>query len=179
MDPLENPPSNPCFGCGPGHDRGLRLSFARGEDGDGPFVAATHTPAEDEVGWPGLLHGGLHFTLLYEASYWAALTLGPALMTARGDLTFEEHVVPRVGRPLEVRGRIAGVEPTGEAGEGREERPVVEGGGPDRHRIRAATRGGDGRLLGTLAGTWAPADREAVEAAGIDLPDYLDEDLAP
>lgn len=56
---------------------------------------------------------------------------------------------------------------------------MVEGGGPDRHRIRAATRGGDGRLLGTLAGTWAPADREAVEAAGIDLPDYLDEDLAP
>lgn len=176
MDPLENPAANPCFGCGPGHDRGLRLAFARGEDGDGPFVAATHTPAGDEVGWPGLMHGGLHFTLLYEASYWAGLTLGPALMTARGELTFEEETVPRVGRPVEVRGRIVDVEPTGEGGE---ERPGVEGDGPHRHRIRAATRGGDGRLLGTLEGTWAPASREAVEAAGIDLPGYLDGDLAP
>lgn len=179
MDPLENPAANPCFGCGPGHERGLRLSFARGEDGDGPFVAAAHTPAEDEVGWPGLLHGGLHFTLLYEASYWAALTLGPALMTARGELTFEEHVVPRVGRPVEVRGRLLGAETADEADrDGRNEADGPEATG-DRYRVRAATRGEDDRLLGTLEGTWAPASREAVEAAGIDLPDYLDDELGP
>lgn len=169
MEPLDNPASNPCFGCGPGHERGLRLSFSRGEDDEGPFVAASYTPEDDEIGWPGFMHGGLHFTVLYEASYWAALTLGPAVMTARGELVFDERIVPRVGRAFEARARIV-------------EREVPED--PEalaqaRFDVRATSTGDDGRTLGRLTGIWQPASRERIERAGIELPDYLAGELAP
>lgn len=160
MDPLANPEENPCFGCGPNHARGLQLSFGRDEDEQGrPFVTAVHTPAEDEIGWPGFFHGGLHFTILYEASYWAALTLGPGLMVADGQLTFDERTTPRVGRKLRARGFI-------EAQQG------------DRFRVRAITEGEDGRHLGTLEGYWRPVQREAIERAEIELPDYLMDEMA-
>jgi hypothetical protein len=78
---LENPPENPCFGCGPEHARGLRLSFEKTLGADGvEEIQSTFTPGTDEVGWPGIFHTGLHFTVLYEVSYWAALTLGGRLI---------------------------------------------------------------------------------------------------
>lgn len=160
MRTLDNPEDNPCFGCGPANDRGLSLSFARDEDDNGrPFVTALHEPGEDEIGWPGFFHGGLHFTLLYETSYWTALTLGPAMMTADSQLVFDERTVPRVGKPVRTRG-------------------FLEGETDDRYRVRAVSLGADGRHLGTLEGRWRPARREEIERAGIELPDYLMEGLA-
>lgn len=159
MEPLENPEENPCFGCGPGHPRGLNLRFARDEDDQGrPFVTAKHTPADDEVGWPGFFHGGLHFTLLYETSYWTALTFGPGVMVADGQLNFDERVVPRVGRGVRTKG-------------------FLEGEVEDRYRVRAVTQGEEGRHLGTLEGYWRPVTREEIERAEVELPAYLEQDL--
>lgn len=155
MRELENPAENPCFGCGPGHERGLNLSFAQDEDDEGrPFVTTEHTPTEDEVGWPAFLHGGLHFTLLYETSYWTALTLGEVLMVADGQLTFDERTVPIVGRTVRTRG-------------------FLEAAVEDRHRVRAVSLGEDGRHLATLEGYWRPVTRAEIERAEIELPGYL------
>lgn len=160
MRTLANPEENPCFGCGPDHERGLGLSFARDEDDNGrPFVTALHEPAEDEVGWPGFFHGGLHFTLLYETSYWAALELGPSVMIADGQLAFDERTTPRVGMPVRTRG-------------------FLEDEHEGRYRIRAVSLGEEGRHLGTLEGRWRPVTRAEVERAEIDLPDYLVDELA-
>lgn len=160
MVELDNPPENPCFGCGPANPRGLQLSFERREDDGTPVVATTYTPAEDEIGWPGLLHGGLHFLLLYEVSYWTALELGGKLMTQAGHLTFEQPTVPHTGRPVEATGRLS------DRGEGWV-------------RVEARTNGTDGRPLGRLAGPWSPVSRARVEAAGIELPAYLLAEMAP
>ncbi len=159
MRRLDNPDENPCFGCGPGHERGLNLEFARDEDDEGrPFVTAEHTPAEDEVGWPGFLHGGLHFTLLYETSYWTALTLGPGVMVADGQLTFDERTVPRVGKTVTTRG-------------------FLEAAVEERYRVRAVSLGEDGRHLATLEGYWRAVSRGEIERAGIELPEYLMDEL--
>ena len=51
-----------CFGCGQENPIGLRLSF----DHDGDALVARFVPGEDHQGWPGIVHGGIIATLLYE-----------------------------------------------------------------------------------------------------------------
>ena len=52
---LENDGTNPCFGCGPGNPRGLRLSFHRVGDRVETMLLADVTME----GWPGRLHSGI------------------------------------------------------------------------------------------------------------------------
>jgi len=155
MQELENPPENPCFGCGPEHPRGLRLRFyeAMSESG-AKEVRATFVPQPDEIGWPGLFHHGLHFTVLYEASYWAALTLGGKLWISRGEITYHADRLPRVGKTHIV---VARIDQTA----------------ADELLVRAESSDSSGRGCGSLASRWRPASRTAVERAGITLPPYL------
>ena len=51
-----------CFGCGSENAVGLRLSFEM-EDGK---LSAEFTPMEHHQGWPGVVHGGIICSLLYE-----------------------------------------------------------------------------------------------------------------
>ena len=51
-----------CFGCGQENPIGLRLSF----DWEGDALVSRFTPGEDHQGWPGVVHGGIIATLLYE-----------------------------------------------------------------------------------------------------------------
>ena len=112
MVELENPPENPCFGCGPQHPRGLRLKFERVVADDGVAeVISRFTPKADEVGWPTLFHHSLHFGVLYETSYWTALTLGGRLWVSVGPVTYTADRLPRVGVPHVARARIRRAEP--------------------------------------------------------------------
>jgi hypothetical protein len=155
MPALENPIENPCFGCGPRHARGLRLQFAEETAPDGVReVRAEFTPRPDEIGWPTLFHHGLHFTVLYEASYWAALTLGGRLWVSAGPLEYTADRLPRVG----VRHRAVG--------------RVVER-DPSRLTTRATTETMEGKPCGSLEAAWRPARRDLVERAGVPLPGYL------
>jgi hypothetical protein len=96
MTILENPDESPCFGCGPRHARGLRLSFER----EGDAVRTTYEPKADEVGWPGIFHTGLHFTVLFETCYWAALELtGQVHVLSREPATFQQDRCPAWGSP--------------------------------------------------------------------------------
>lgn len=161
MPELENPEENPCFGCGPRHARGLRLRFEQGIAPDGSAEVSTRfTPQADEIGWPTLFHHGLHFMVLYETSYWAALTLGGKLWVSQGPITYTAARLPRVGIPHVARGRIVRREATGLT-------------------IEATTATREGKPCGLLQSTWVPAVRETIERAGVPLPDYLLSELAP
>jgi hypothetical protein len=156
---LENPPENPCFGCGPLHPRGLHLQFEETVTSDGiPELRSAFTPKEDEIGWPGLMHTGLHFTILYEVSYWSALTLGHRLMVSVGPATYVSHRLPRVGRPHVARARLG---------------PQKEG----HHTVTATTETVEGMPCGTLETMWRIIERAEIDRAGLHLPQYLLDEL--
>lgn len=161
MTELENPPENPCFGCGPQHPRGLRLRFeeVRGADGE-PEVRTRFTPRSDEIGWPTLFHHGLHFTVLYESSYWAALTLGHRLWVSEGPITYTCERLPRVGVGHTATSRVL-----------RRSSDILY--------VRAKTETEGGKPCGLLESTWRPAQREVLRRAGVPLPGYLDSELGP
>lgn len=158
---LDNPPDNPCFGCGPGVARGLRLGFQRLRAPDGvDEVVAEHVPRGDEIGWPGLFHTGLHFTVLYEASYWGAWELTGKVHTSHGDSLYQQQRLPRVGKPFRAHARLAGTQ----------DGSVV---------VDARSVSDEGKPLATLRTLWKQASRERLAKAGLDLPDYIVRDLAP
>jgi hypothetical protein len=161
MSELENPPESPCFGCGPAHARGLKLKFelAQGEDGVAE-VRSTFIPKPDEIGWPTLFHHGLHFMVLNEVSYWAALTLTGKVWVLVGPATYVTDRLPRVGVSHIARARILEKE-------------------ANRIAMRATTATAEGKPCGSLESTWRPASRAVIERAKIPLPEYLLEDLAP
>jgi hypothetical protein len=156
MQPLDNPAENPCFGCGPGHARGLRLSFARAGD----EVVARYTAKPDEIGWPGLMHTGLHFTVLYEVSYWAAWELSGKVANSFGPSSFDQQRLPRVGQPFTATARIAA----------REEQSF---------RVRASSQSQEGKPLATLDTAWRHPSRARMEQLGLKLPGYILEEMAP
>ena len=161
MAALENPYSNPCFGCGPSNPRGLHLQFSREVAVDGTEELETRfVPQPDEIGWPGLFHTGLHFMVLYEVSYWTALTLGGRLMVSTGPGTYAHRRLPRVGRSHVGRARLGPVTAEGQA-------------------VLARTETDDGRPCGTLETFWRPVDRDELARSHLELPAYLLEEIPP
>jgi hypothetical protein len=164
MTLLENPADNPCFGCGPSHARGLHLRFERraipGEPDGGEEVACTYTPKADEIGWPGLFHTGLHFTVLFETSYWAALTLGGKVHVAHGEQRFAQQRLPRVGLPFVARARVLEQGPAG-------------------LRIEAVSETVEGKAIGRLDTAWRTESRARIEKSGLKLPSYLLDEMEP
>lgn len=161
MSLLENPAENPCFGCGPGHARGLHLAFERRTAADGvEEVVCEYTPKPDEIGWPGLLHIGLLFMVMMETSYWTALTLGGRVHAVTGPMIFEPIRLPRVGRAFQSLARLAG----------REGETV---------RVSCVAESADGKRHATMTSSWRRATRAYVQKAGLVLPGYLLEDMDP
>jgi len=161
MPLLENPDESPCFGCGPQHPRGLRLQFERGTAPDGvPEVRTRFVPKPDEIGWPGLFHHGLHFLVLNEVAYWAALTLTGRIWVLEGPATYAFERLPRVGMAHVARARIVETR-------------------PERLTIRATSETEQGKPCGSVIAPWRLSSRTAVERAHLELPGYLLPDLGP
>jgi hypothetical protein len=156
MPKLENPLESPCFGCGPRHPRGLRLSFER----HGNQVVCIHTPRKDEVGWPGYMHPGLHFMVLRETSYWGALSLGGKIHGAGTRSVLRFFTSPPVGVPFRARSKIVK----------RTRRGV---------HILAVSESLKEHLYGTLQTFYTPVRRSHIKKAGLKLPTYLLEDMDP
>jgi acyl-coenzyme A thioesterase PaaI-like protein len=73
-------PGQPCFGCGPSHPAGFRLRFVD----EGEEVTTRFLPDDRYQGPPGLMHGGLVFTLADELAAWVLIArLGKFGFTAR------------------------------------------------------------------------------------------------
>jgi acyl-coenzyme A thioesterase PaaI-like protein len=78
-----------CYVCGPDNARGLQVAFltdgARGS-------RALYTARSEHEGWPGLLHGGVTFSLMDEALGWAVHFQGLYGVTARIDTRFRRPI---------------------------------------------------------------------------------------
>ena len=94
-------PSRECFACGSDNPAGLHLSFSRAPEGGS---RAEYTTRPEHIGWQGIIHGGIVFTLLDEAVAWALALEGLRGVTARADARFRAPV--RVGMDVVVTGRI-------------------------------------------------------------------------
>jgi uncharacterized protein (TIGR00369 family) len=90
-----------CFVCGSENPAGLHVRFAReGDEG----CRAEYTAHGDHVGWPGLMHGGLLFTLMDEAVAWAVCYAGLRGVTGRAEVRFRRPLT--VGSRVAVTGRV-------------------------------------------------------------------------
>jgi uncharacterized protein (TIGR00369 family) len=90
-----------CFVCGSENASGLHVRFARdGDDG----CRAEYTAHGDHVGWPGLIHGGLLFTLMDEAVAWAVCYAGLRGVTGKAEVRFRRPVT--VGSRIVITGRV-------------------------------------------------------------------------
>ena len=156
MAKLENPLESPCFGCGPRHRRGLKLSFER----RGNEVWCLYTPRKDEVGWPGFIHPGLHYLILRETSYWGALILGDKIHSSGGKSVFLEVNSPPILVPFRARSRI--------------KRRTRRG----LHMV-TVSESLKGRPYGRFESFYLPVKRSEVKSEGLKLPSYLLEDMDP
>ena len=78
-----------CYVCGPDNARGLQVAFlADGAHGS----RALYTARPEHKGWPGLLHGGVTFSLMDEALGWAVHFQGLYGVTARIDTRFRRPI---------------------------------------------------------------------------------------
>jgi acyl-coenzyme A thioesterase PaaI-like protein len=101
-----------CFGCGRLNPSGLHLHFYPLESGDG--VWAPFTPAREQEGYMGMVHGGIISTLLDEAMAWSLYRQNIWAVTGRMSLAFKQPVEVGVetrviGRLITNRGRLLDV----------------------------------------------------------------------
>ncbi|MBI2817040.1 MAG: PaaI family thioesterase [Acidobacteria bacterium] len=81
--------TNRCYVCGPDNAEGLHVNFEQdGEHGARGF----YTAREEHCGWPGLLHGGLTFTLMDEALAYALYFQELYGVTARIETRFRQPI---------------------------------------------------------------------------------------
>ncbi len=96
-----------CFACGRRNPIGLQLRFVRAAGG----VRALYTPRDEDVGFPGAVHGGVLVTLLDEAMAWAMYAEAYALgVTAKLEVRYRrsaslDDTLALTGRVTRVRGR--------------------------------------------------------------------------
>lgn len=99
MDRLESA-ANRCFVCGSQNPIGLGVRFRL----DGEFCRAEFTPDERHVGYEGVTHGGIVFSLLDDVmANWLWLR-GERCFTARADVRYRAHLP--VGTPIRLESRL-------------------------------------------------------------------------
>lgn len=95
------PSNSHCYVCGTENPEGLQIPFVRdGECGS----KAVYTARPEHCGWPGLLHGGITFTLMDEALAWAVRFQGWYGVTAKAETRFREPI--HAGMIVVVRARV-------------------------------------------------------------------------
>ncbi len=90
--------SNQCFVCGPGNPIGLGVSFEL----VGDVCVAEFTPQDAHMGYPGVTHGGIVFSLLDDvmANWW--FLQGVRCFTAKADIRYRAEL------PIGTRVRLEG-----------------------------------------------------------------------
>lgn len=110
-----------CFVCGPENPIGLKVSFRL----EGDLCRGEFTPDQRHVGYDGVTHGGILFSLLDDVMANGLWLRGESAFTARMEIRYrmplavgtavrlEGEVVKRRGRLAQTAGRIL----TADAGE--------------------------------------------------------------
>lgn len=91
IKPLE---ANTCFGCGEENPIGLKLSFKW----DGATARTAVILGKQYEGWPGVVHGGIVFTLLDEAMAWVSRFEKMETLTAKAEVKYRKPL--RVGEEV-------------------------------------------------------------------------------
>jgi acyl-coenzyme A thioesterase PaaI-like protein len=92
--------ANRCFVCGPSNPIGLHLHFRF----DGDVCRSEFTPNDSHMGYQGLTHGGIIFSLLDDVmANWLWLQ-GERCFTARADIRYRESLP--IGTPVRIEGRM-------------------------------------------------------------------------
>ena len=91
--------ANKCFVCGPNNPIGLKVRF-RLDDG---VCRAEFTPQGEHVGYDGVTHGGILFSLLDDVmANWVFLR-GERCYTARAEVRYRKPLP--IGTPVRLEGR--------------------------------------------------------------------------
>ena len=89
-----------CFVCGPANPNGLRLQFAIVDE----VCRGEYTSAADHVGFDGVTHGGIIFSVLDDAmANWFSLR-GARGYTARSEIRYRQAMA--VGATIEIECRL-------------------------------------------------------------------------
>ena len=104
---IRQPSSRMCFCCGRDNPIGLHLQF----DFDGERVWTTFTPQEYHQGYPGILHGGIIFSILDEVIGRVCIAHGVWMVTAKSEIRFRQPIpldrtLTAVGEIERRKGRI-------------------------------------------------------------------------
>ena len=91
--------ANKCFVCGPGNPIGLNVRFRL----DGDICRAEFTPRDEHVGYDGVTHGGIVFSLLDDVMANYIFLRGERCYTARADVRYRQPLP--VGTPIRLEGR--------------------------------------------------------------------------
>ena len=92
--------ANRCFVCGPGNSAGLRVRFQL----DGAVCRAEFTPQDIHVGYDGVTHGGILFSLLDDVMANTIFLGGERCFTARAEVRYREPLP--AGTPVRLEGRL-------------------------------------------------------------------------
>ena len=92
--------ANRCFVCGPGNPAGLNVRFHM----DGEVCRAEFTPKDAHVGYDGVTHGGILFSLLDDVMANIIFLGGERCYTARAETRYRQPLP--VGAPVRLEGRL-------------------------------------------------------------------------
>ena len=98
LNPLASS-ANRCFVCGLGNAAGLQVRF-RLDDG---CCRAEFTPGPDHVGYDGVTHGGILFSLLDDVMANVLFLRGERCYTAKAEVRYRQPL--KVGTPVRLEGR--------------------------------------------------------------------------
>ena len=92
--------ANRCFVCGPANDNGLHVRFRMDDD----VCRAQFTPEPQHMGYDGVTHGGIVFSLLDDVmANWLWLQ-GQQCFTARAEIRYRQPL--EIGTPVALEGRL-------------------------------------------------------------------------
>lgn len=98
MNPLASA-ANRCFVCGPGNPIGLDVRFRL----DREICRAEFTPGDGHMGYDGVTHGGILFSLLDDVMANVIFLRGERCYTARAEVRYRAPLP--VGTPVRLEGR--------------------------------------------------------------------------
>ena len=101
---LELPHTRGCIVCGHDNPSGLHLKL--NVDERSGVVSCTFTPGIEQIGFEGIIHGGVLSTVLDEAMAWAAIWAGKRFCVC-GELNVRFRQPTAVATPLQVEAKIA------------------------------------------------------------------------
>lgn len=91
--------NNRCFVCGPGNPDGLHVRFRL----DGEVCRAEFTPGDSHVGYDGVVHGGILFSLLDDVMANYIFLRGERCVTAKAEVRYRGPLP--VGTSVKLEGR--------------------------------------------------------------------------